>query len=546
MVIDLCGLSKYVQDVKSGRIVTGELIKLAVQRFENDLERTDIYFDETKVIKVITFIQNLKHFTGKFNNRPFILEPWQQFIVANLYGFYRVSDGKRKYTEAIIEIARKNGKTQLASALALYHLIGDNEPDGSIIFAANSREQAKIGFTACSKFSIKLDPKQNKLRAYRNEVKYDGNIIKVVAAKPEVLDGLNASCVIQDEGHASKTSEVYDVLKSSQGMRDQPMYVNISTAGFNKTSPFFELRTTSIEVLRGVKKDDTLFAALWELDEKDDYKNPDNWIKANPNLNVTVYQSFIESEINKSTNNTSLEVGVKTKHLNIWCDSSSTWIQNDYVLKSTKDIKIEDFVGEECYVGIDLASTSDMTAVSIMFERDGKYYFFFKFYLPQDSLSSHSSKEQYKIWQKQGYLTLTPGNVCDYNFIQNDLMNIDKDYTISKILYDVYNSTQFIINAQDAGLNQFEIYSGTIGNFSKPTKTFERLILSDKVILENNPIIRWMLNNVILRSDHNGNVKPSKINGNSANKIDGVIALLEALGGYLNEPHYQISVDTIR
>ena len=543
MINELSGLYRYVSDVKSGKIVTGELIKLAVQRFENDLKRTDIFFDENKVIKVITFVSNLKLYTGKFNNKPFILEPWQKFIAANLYGFYVKETGKRKYTEAIIEVARKNGKTALASAIALFHLIADNEPDSSIIFAANTRDQAKLGFTACSKFSIKLDPNQKKLKAYRNEVKYSGGLIKVVAAKPEVLDGLNASCVIQDEGHASKTSEVYDVLKSSQAMRLQPMYINISTAGFNKTSPFFQLRATSIEILNGVKNDDTLFAAIWELDKEDDWKNPNNFIKANPNLHITVNESFILSEINKATNNTSLEVGVKTKNLNIWCDSENIWIQNEYIIKSTKDIKIEDFKGDECFIGIDLASNSDIAAVATMFEKNEKYYFFFNFYLPEDSLSSHTSKEQYKIWKNQGYLTLTPGNVTDYQYIENDLMKINKDFNIKKILYDSWNSTQFIINATYAGLNQFEPYGGNIGNFSKPTKTFERLILGDKVVLENNPIIRWMLNNVILRVDHNGNVKPSKINGNSGNKIDGVIALIEALGGYLNEPHYGITID---
>jgi phage terminase large subunit-like protein len=531
---------KYVEDVKSGKIVTGNKIKLAVTRFENDLNRKDLLFDPKKVNKVITFVSFLKHFTGKFNDKPFILEPWQCFIVANIYGFYWKATGLRRFTDAIIEIARKNGKTQIAAALALFHLIADNEADAEVIFAANAKDQAKIGFKACSKFSLKLDPKRKTLRAYRNEVKFGENTVKVVAAKADLLDGMNPSAVVKDEGHAAKTSEVSDVLKSGQAMREQPMFIDISTSGFNKTSPFYLLRCTAVEVLHGVKKDDSLFAAIWELDENDDWKDPDVWIKANPNLNITVKASFIKSEVNKARNNPSLEVGVKTKNLNIWCDSATTWVSSECIIKNSKDLNIDDYKDLDCWIGIDLASTSDITAVSTMFIIDDIPHFFNKFYLPEDSLSSHIAKEQYKIWSDQGHLILTPGNVCDYDFILRDIMETNRNNNILYVAYDSWNSTQFAINATDAGLTM-EPFSQTIGNFNKSTKTFERLILSDRIVLQNSPVLRWMFNNVVIRYDWNGNIKPSKTYKGAASKIDGVISLLESLGVFLNKPNINIT-----
>ena len=215
-------LYEYIDDVKKERIKAGIEVHQAIQRFENDLLREDIYFNEKKAFKAITFISHLKHFTGKHDNKNFILEKWQIFIISNIFGWVNKATGLRRFNNAYIEIARKNGKTALSAAISLYCLIAEGEANAEVILAANSREQAKICFTSVSKFAKKLDPKEQYIRAYRNEVKFDNNIVKVVAADSSKLDGLNASCVILDEYHAAKTSLVYDVLKSSQGMREQP------------------------------------------------------------------------------------------------------------------------------------------------------------------------------------------------------------------------------------------------------------------------------------------------------------------------------------
>ena len=260
---------EYIEDIKTNKIPAGLEIKQAVIRFENDLKRSDIYFDEKKAEKAITFISKLKHFTGKHDNHFFILEPWQVFIVGNIFGWIVKATGLRRFKDAYIEIARKNGKTALSAAIGLYCLIGEGEANAEVILAANSREQAAICFSHVSKFSTKLDPKSQYLKTYRNEVKFENNLVKCVAAESSKLDGLNSSCVILDEFHAAKTSNVYDVLKSSQGMRDQPLFVIITTAGFDKKSPCYSLRTTAKEILSELKEDDTQFIAIYTLDVKD-------------------------------------------------------------------------------------------------------------------------------------------------------------------------------------------------------------------------------------------------------------------------------------
>lgn len=534
-------LYTYIDDVKSQKIKTGVEIKQAIQRFENDLLRSDIYFDKDKAEKALIFISHLKHFTDRYDNKPFILEPWQVFIIANIFGWFIKETGLRRFNNAYIEVSRKNGKTAIAAAISLYMLIAEGEANAEVILAANSREQAKICFDAVSKFSKKLDPGSKYVKPYRYDVKFRNNIIKVVASDSTKLDGLNASCVILDEYHAAKTSQVFDVLKSSQGMRSQPLFIVITTAGFDKKSPCFSLRTTAKEILEGLKTDDSQFIAIYSLDINDDWTNPKNWIKSNPNLDITLKSTFLKDEVNKAINNVSLETGVKTKNLNVWCDTVEVWIPDRYILRASKVVDITKFNKDEdeVIVGIDLSSNNDITAVAFMCKKDEKYHFHVKYYLPAEALETSPEREYYKIQVRKNNLIITPGNVVDYNYILKDILEASQNLYISKIYYDTWNSTQFAISATENYL-QLEPYSQTISNFNKPTKEFERLILMGDVIIDNNEITRWMLSNVSLRMDVNGNVKPDKSKRDK--KIDGVIAMLMALGGYLSMPRYNITI----
>jgi phage terminase large subunit-like protein len=309
-------------------------------------------------------------------------------------------------------------------------------------------------------------------------------------------------------------------------MRVNPLLLTITTAGFDKTLPCFDLRTVATEVIAGLKEDDSMFSVIWSLDEGDDWADSSLWGKANPNLGITVNESFIRKQVIQAKNNPSDEIGIKTKNLNIWCDSNQTWIPDDYILKSTQSLAFEDFRKEEVYIGVDLSSTQDFTAVSFLFYKDGIKYFIIKYYLPAESLKTRADKEIYKEWARREYLTITPGNVTDYDYITRDIINVSKICSIYKIYYDKYNATQWAINCTEIGL-PLEPYSQTLGNFNAPTKELERATLSGSCVFDDNPITRFCFRNVELKSDWNGNVKPNK--GVAAKKIDGVIAAIQSL-----------------
>lgn len=538
------GYYHYVEDVLNGKIVVGELIKLACQRFKDDLQRQDIYFNESVVDKAINFIGTLKHFMGKSSGKHFKLENWQQFIIANIVGWYWKDGNTRRFTSSYIEVSRKNGKTALAAALCLYYLIADGEDGAEVDLAANSKEQAKIAFEFCSSFSKQLDPKGKYLKPYRDNVQFalNNSKLKVFAADDSKLDGFNASFGLIDEYHAAKNSKVRDVIKSSMGMRNNPHLCTITTAGFDKTLPCYKLRSTSIEILNKLKTDDSMFIAIYSLDDKDNWTDKDNWVKCTPNLNVTVTSKYIKEQVQSAINNPSEEVGVKTKTLNLWCDVADVWLPESYIVKASKDIHLEDFRDCECYIGVDLSATSDLTAVSYLIEKNNIYYFKTDYYLPESALVDKPDRETYKLWKQQGLITITAGNVTDYDYITNDIVAASNILNIQKIGYDKWNATQWAIHATEIGL-PLEEYPQTMGNFNRPTKELERLILSGNTVIDNNEITRWCFRNVELKSDYNGNVKPNK--GIKSKKIDGVIAIIQALGMYLTVPHYSNEILTI-
>lgn len=538
------GYYHYIEDVLNGKIVVGELIKLACQRFKDDLQREDIYFNESVVDKAINFIGTLKHFMGKSSGKHFKLENWQQFIIANIVGWYWKDGNTRRFTSSYIEVSRKNGKTALAAALCLYYLIADGEDGAEVDLAANSKEQAKIAFEFCSSFSKQLDPKGKYLKPYRDNVQFalNNSKLKVFAADDSKLDGFNASFGLIDEYHAAKNSKVRDVIKSSMGMRNNPHLCTITTAGFDKTLPCYKLRSTSIEILNKLKTDDSMFIAIYSLDDKDNWTDKDNWVKCTPNLNVTVTSKYIKEQVQSAINNPSEEVGVKTKTLNLWCDVADVWLPESYIVKASKDIHLEDFRDCECYIGVDLSATSDLTAVSYLIEKDNIYYFKTDYYLPESALVDKPDRETYKLWKQQGLITITTGNVTDYDYITNDIVAASNILNIQKIGYDKWNATQWAIHATEIGL-PLEEYPQTMGNFNRPTKELERLILSGNTVIDNNEITRWCFRNVELKSDYNGNVKPNK--GIKSKKIDGVIAIIQALGMYLTVPHYSNEILTI-
>ena len=528
---------KYAEDVVAGRIVACQWVKLACRRFLDDIGSQDFYLDENKYKAVTTFMGVLKHYASDAAGKPFVLEGWEDFIVLNLFCLYRVDTKRRKYKSAHISVARKNGKTSLAAALGLFGLVGDCEPAASVIMAANSREQAHLDYDAASAFARQLDPKRKNLKVLRNEITFQKNnaSLKVISADASTGDGLNPSMVILDELHEAKDSKLFDVLRSGMGFRQQPLMLSITTAGYNITGFCHEYEDYCKEVLSGQKMDDTLFALLYTLDDGDDWTDEKNYIKSNPNWGVSVRKDFLSEEVNKAKNSPSLEVGVRTKNLNQWVSSSMVWIPEHSVRKCLKKLDMSDFIGKNnylVYIGFDLAAVSDLTCVTFLFIDPETEEYFFKnyYYLPRTALEGKYNSQLYDMWAKKGYLILTDSETTDYNYIKNQILYWYGHLDVQGVFYDSWNATQLINDLTNEGL-PMQAYSQSIGNFNRPTKEIERLILSSKVTMDDNPINRWCFDNVELKVDLNGNAKP--VGDHEKRKVDGVISMLNALGGYL-------------
>ena len=540
---------KYAKGVIDGSIVAGELVRLACKRFIDDLERPDLEFRAEIVDRFITFCSLIKHFKGKSAGEQFKLEPWQQFIGANILGFYYKNTDDRKYTNSLICVARKMGKTCLAAAFCLWFLIGDGESGAEVDLAANSRQQAQIAYEFVQNYARQLDPSGKELKCLRNGIKLklnDSNL-NVFAADSTKLDGFNASFALIDEYHAAKDSRLYDVLKSSQGQRKNPHLMVISTVGFSITSPFKKLYDTDCEILHGLKEDDSTFAMIFALDDGDDWRDERVWRKIAPNLDITVTTKYLREQVIQAENNVSAETGILVKNFNVWQQVTNIWIPDSYVNRCFKKISYSDFNEDTslCYCGTDLAAVGDMTAVSCMFTKDDddKLYFITEYFLPETALTESPNRELYKQWKRQGLLTITEGNVTDYTYVTKMLLTRNSHIPIRKVAYDSWNSVQWAIQCEEAGL-PLEPYSQSIGNFNRPTRELERLIRSQKVVFQTNEITRWMFRNVLLKHDHNDNVKPTK-GGTGNQKIDGVIAILEALVIYLLEPRYGNEIFTV-
>ena len=545
---------KYAQDIVDGNIAACENIILACKRFLSWFERDDMYFDYSDVDQKIRFVAKMKHSTGIHNRQPFILLPWQQWCFASIFGWKWTSNNLRVTENVMMFMARKNGKTATCAAIALVAAVCDKEASPEIEFVANNSQQAAIGFTQTKDYAESLDPKKKIFKRFRSEIRIPPvkGTIKVLASDSMGLDGYNSSLFILDEMHAQRNWDLYNVLRSSQGMRQQPLAIVITTAGFLLNGyPCYEMRQTCTEILRGLKQDDSFFAALYELDEDDDWKDESTWIKANPSLGQTVRYEYLRGQVQQATNNTSLEIGVKTKNFNMFCQSADVWITDTYIQNNSQRIDVSKLIGEYAYMGVDLSAISDLTCTSVMFPPNkfreyypDKYIFKTFVYIPEEAFETSINAELYKQWKRQGYVTITSGNVVDYDYILLDQKQVMQDTTLQGVYYDNWNATQWAINATNEGL-PLEPYSQALGNFNKPTKLFEMLIKSDKVVIDNNPCIKWCFANVELKYDYNDNCKPYKSGADKNKKIDPVISMLEALGGYLNSPHYQPEVFTL-
>lgn len=519
----------------NGDILACDHVKAACRRYLSFFDKYE--FSAEACEKVIRFVGKLRHVTGKHAGQPFVLEEWQKFLIYSIYGFRR-EDGTRLVHNAYIEVARKSGKTALVAALTLYHLIADGEANAQVILSATSARQAALCFSMAKDFIKPLDTEQTLLKYRRDTIKFPltKSQLEVVAADASRLDGKNASMFVCDEVHEFRDGSVYNVLQSSTGMRSQPLGVCITTAGFKLSGWAYDYRATMLDLIHGNKEDDSTFAVVYTLDYEDEATDPSKWIKSNPNLGVTVSESYLKEQLQQAQNNPSLWVNYLTKLQNMWVSSRETWIDEKYIRAASSQWDMEEHKGEVVYLGLDLSAVSDMTSVTLLLPVDEGESFLSRtwYFLPQEQLTVSENRERYKQAARKGELIITQGNVVDIDYIVSHIMQLADQYTIAAVGYDTWNSTATAVRLEEEGVNMLP-YSMSIASVNRPTRELERLILSGKITMWYNSLDRWCFSNVTLKSDWNGNSRPVKTS--ASQKIDGVMSLVIALGAWLNTTH---------
>jgi phage terminase large subunit-like protein len=537
-------VQKYIEDIKSGEIKSCIEVQQAIDRYEKDLLRDDLYFNLDKVNHVFTFFSYLQHTKDRYAGKFFELTGWEKFFISQIFGWYWKSTNKRRFKEVYLSISKKNGKTALAAGIMLYCLLFEGSGN-FLVLASNSREQAQdIDFKAIDDFCINLDYDEEYLTRKHNTIHYHNSVLKCISSENRSKAGLGLKVVYIDEFFEFANWKLYNNLKSSQIDLDESLFIVSTTAGTNKSYPCFELHTTAKEILAGLKTDDQFFTMIYALPEElkeNGWKNPNNFIYSNPNLNVTVQNENLLKEITRAKNNISLENDIKTQNFNIWCDVAKTWIPDSYILKASKPLDFSYFEGESCVIGVDLSEVSDLTAISFQFIMAGNYHYINKYYLPVDNLNSTVDQTTFQNWEKQGFITLIAGNRIDYVQIANDIQSITEKYNIyvTCIGFDSWHAKPFATDMKNRGYKMIPVPQ-SIGKFSAGTLEFTRLMLGGNIVLDNNKITRWCFANCSLAEDANGNKKPSK--SKSANKIDGSIAILTALNCQLSMPQYTYNI----
>jgi phage terminase large subunit-like protein len=542
----------YIDDVMHNRIVVCNYVRLAVQRHVNDLERSTspdypYRFDESKAIRSIKFAQLLKHSKGKWARRgeSIKLEPWQQFIKWVMHGWVRKDLGLRRFSKAYIEVSRKNGKTTYAATDVLDLFFLDNEPGAEIYTAATKRDQAKLCWEEVKGMIKKHPTLKGKVDILEHSstirTKGGSSVIKALGADSDTEDGLNPLMGVIDEYHAHKTPDMVNVLESGMGAREQPLLEIITTAGTNQDGPCYqEERDLAVRTLEG-DGPESFFCIIFTLDKDDDWTNPDVWIKANPNLGVSVYMDYLENQVTTALASPRKQNNVKTKNLNIWCSSATAWITAEMWDACGGVIDLDLLKGKPCYVAFDLANTTDLSAVSIVFppfDLMNVWTILMKYYLPEEIIEKKTKDDNvpYVMWRDKGYLTATPGDIIDQDFIESDLQEIFDLYHVIGTGYDPWNASQIVSHLTNNGATLTPIRQGyaTMSPFSK---NFEYLVTKKLINHGNNPILAWNVHCTEIEQDPAGNIKPKKPDKKKSGKrIDGVIATIMASGMGMQEP----------
>ena len=493
------------------------------------------HYDKKKADRAVIFIQNLCHTKGKWAGQKFLLLPWQEQIVRDIFGIVR-ADGKRQFLTAYVEIPKKQGKSELAAAIALYLLYADGEASAEVYGAACDRNQASIVFDV-AKQMVQMSPalmKRSKITAATKRIVNYSNagFYQVLSAETGTKHGLNVSGLVFDEIHAQPNRKLYDVLtKGSGDAREQPLFFIITTAGTDKQSICYELHTKALDIKNGRKKDATFYPVVYGLAEGDDWNDEANWYKANPSLGHTISVERVREAYKNALENPAEENVFKQLRLNMWTNSTVVWIPGHIYDRGKLPIDVAALEGRDCYAGLDLSSTSDITAFVLVFPprtEDEKYIVLPFFWLPEETLELRCRRDHvlYDVWKRQGYINTTEGNVIHYGFIEQFIMDLGTHYHIKEIAYDRWNATQMVQNLEDEGFLMVPFGQG-FKDMSPPSKELYKLLMEGNIVHGGNPVLKWMAQNVVMRQDPAGNIKPDK--ERSVEKIDGIVALIMGL-----------------
>ena len=492
-------------------------------------------FDEEKAKRTVDFINCLKHTKGKWRGQPFDLLPWQEAIIRDVFGTVK-ENGYRQYNTAYVEIPKKNGKSELAAGVALYMTCGDNEWGAEVYGCASDRQQASIVFDVavdmveqCPALKKRIKPVMSVKRLV---YKPTNSFYQVLSAEAYTKHGLNVHAVIFDELHSQPNRELFDVMtKGSGDARTQPLFFLITTAGTDRHSVCFEQHQKAEDILQGRKIDPTFYPVIYGASDDADWSSEDVWRKANPSLGHTIDIEKVRNAYLSAKDNPAEENIFRQLRLNQWVKQSTRWMQMEKWDACGFPVDEREVLGRECYGGLDLSSSIDITAFVLVFPPRNdteKYILLPYFWIPEENMRLRVRRDHvpYDVWEKQGFLHTTEGNVIHYGFIENFIDDLGKKFHIKEIAFDRWGAVQMVQNLEGLGFTVVPFGQG-FKDMSPPTKRLMELVLEKNIAHGGHPVLRWMMDNIFVRTDPAGNIKPDK--EKSTEKIDGAVATIMGL-----------------
>jgi len=531
---------KYIKDVSTGKIIVNTYIKQAVQRGIDDRKRTDLYFNQKAIDEVYMFFSYL---FIPMQGRPeqFKLTPYQAWILYELFGYYNKADDTRRFRYMLLYTARKSGKTMFAIAILLFGSIKAGEYNSEEYMLANTRDQAGQGLKYM-KSIVKNSPaltKRVSIRRFDLYHELNGDcVIRSLASKAESLDGLSANYYLIDEIHAMPDLSLYNVMKSSTLARFNPLGIIASTAGVNKDYPFFGMLERAKKVLAKENENDSMFIALYTLDDDDDVSLQENWIKSNPNIGATIPLQSLVTEWTQAKDSIIEKYNFINKNLNVYLDNIEQWIPDKDYRKVFNEISIEKMQGWRAWAGIDLSSTRDFSSLIFVVENpDTKLLHVVpEFYFPQNEKNMlRTSGVSLLQWVEKGHIRHQIKPTIDFDDIFERIAYWNDFFDLQQIHYDKFNSSHLITKVQmELGVT-CNIAAQNASYFSFPLKYLEKKIFDEDIMMSKNPVLRWQFRNIVLYHDGNNNVKIMK--NKSQDAVDGPVALAMGIGAYLDDTY---------